>query len=1322
MDDYAKRPKPPDCRTCTYLDRRRVEPNGSRDAAVVLLGDYPTLTTPKAGRPFSDRKGVVLKTALSRLRDMYGKSKDGHGRWAKLPQYMTYAVQCVTDDKPPKGPVSCCRVHLQRSLLEIRPKVIVVFGAKAFEALGIGRVKFSDVRGTFQDYKVPCNGEMIPFKVFVTFSLDAVLAKPGVYDDLVRDLRTAFLFAEGRQATKVSEEDLIKDYIFPKTVEEIEEVCQHVIDYCHKGADPERHLIGADTETNMLEMYAEDAKMIAASFAWEPGKATAFLVDHPKASWTVEEKVRIRAATRAVFECKKPKVLHHEKFDRQVVELCYKWQLNNVVWDTMCGEHLIEEDKKGQYGLKVLTRTRLQRYAGYDGRVDEIRQEHGGLSRAGEAKRYAKAMLKYADALDAYKPVAEAYERALEEYDKGVAEWEVRRQAEKTLAKSEKRKMDKEAYGKKPKKPRKPKAPKVPEHIPPFDFTIIPVEDLVKYAAIDADVCRQHALHQNQRLNAEHARDKAKYEQMRAPAPPPVKRLMRQHAIPTSRTLSQMEFTGFPVDLDYLEKIDADLKKVANDTAKQLYDRAGNFVINNPKEVIAVLFQRGFEDPKTGKRVVVNVNDDLRRTRKGQIKADEKALLYVHKQYGYDFPKILLTHRKAQKARNPFLTNVREHAKLLDGRMHPSFHITGTSTGRLSSSGENMQNCGAKYMELLTSQGWVRFDALPRDVLVAQFDTTTGQITFVEPLEYIQRPCRPGELLHLQLEQIDLHVTRQHEQLVLRQRGHYAKVPAEDLKSGSLFVHAGQYVGGTRAVSPAWISFLCAVQADGCWLESKALSFAFFKKRKQQRLRNTLKALGVRFNEHKSKRKSARYGSEIKFYIPACEETRRAYTQLTRSKQWGPWLLEWTREALDYFVAEIMHWGGSYTRKNNYSSKHKNNVDWVQIVSLLSNRRARLRRYTTTANTINWQVDMPQTRNHSWTNNLRSTTLADYTDDVYCVRVPTGNIIVRHNGKAVITGNCPKKLGGFNIKNIFVPPDDMVLVNTDAKGAEIRLFAAYSNDTRLIKSILDGLDTHSFFVSQVWKGIKYEDVEKARELVDIWYDGDHSMGEAAFKEAEALVRRRTHCKRVVFGTLYGAMAAKIAETAGIPLEEAQEVVDLMFEMFPTIPAYIQSTQNEVLLYGGVYTKTGRKRRFPLANIKMFRNRCFRQAVNFKIQSTSSDIVLWVMNQIAPIIQQDLRGQLHATVHDSVVFSVPAGYLSQIPDLMHEYGTVRVAKQFSWLPIPFIWDIEAGPRYGQVINIDKYLEGHSDTTSKPKEDNDIVEGEEIREEINAELRV
>ncbi|MBU1891250.1 hypothetical protein KJ782_07270 [Patescibacteria group bacterium] len=1310
--------KPDECRGCPYFDRRRVAPAGAvcNHTSVLLLGDYPSLTTPEQGKPFSDRRGVVLKTALARLRGKYHNATDGKNRWAALTQYSTYAVQCVPEDKPPKGPTKQCNTLLNGVFLKRQPVVAVVFGATAFNSLGIGKTKFSDARGMFQDYTFIHNGTSASFKIFVTYSLDAVLAQPGLYDDLVRDLQSAFLFAEGRYQVEIPIEELTKFYRYPQTVEEVEETCQYIIDYAHEGDDPARHLIGADTETDRLEAHDPDAKIIMSSFAWEPGHATAILMDHPQAHWTPKELVRVRAAVQRVWECAKPKVLHNEKFDRKMVQYRYGWDLKNVVWDTMCGEHLIEEDKKGQYGLKILTRTRLPQYAGYDDQVDEIRDTHGGLDRVREAKRFIKARQKYEKALVAYSPQKELYDALCVDYEAAVAAWEATRLEEKAKAKVERRKMDRNAYGKKPPKPRKPKEPTPPEAKPPFDFTLIPVDDLHRYAAIDADVCRQHVLHQNQRLNAEFVNDTKVRGIHGAPAPLPVKRLMSGHDIPTSKTLSDMEFTGFPVDLPYLEKLDGILSAESDKAEARLRELAGDFTIANPKDVIAVMFQRGFYDDKVGDHVVVPINDDIRRTKKGQIKADEKALLYVHKQYGYEFPKVVLTHRKVNKARSPFLTNVRVHASMLDGRMHPSFHIPGTSTGRLSSSNENIQNCVDASTELLTARGWVRFDQLPRDIKVAQFDSETEQVSFVEPLEYIQRPCTPGEMRQLTLEQVDLCLTGAHEQLVRRQTGLYTKVAVDDIRSGSQFMHAGRYEGGTTLIDPAWIVLVCAAQADGYWTGYQ-WDFGFTKQRKITRLRATLDALGVVYKEGPRK-------GGARFYVKGTY-ARRLHALLGDTKQFGPWLLGWDRVALNAFLDEVMLWDGSYTRKDCYSSSVEVNADWVQIIALLSGRRARKRVYTAHGGEPNYQIDMPHGRKHSWTNHLRRETV-DYTGDVYCVRVPTGNIIVRRNGKAVITGNCPKKLAGHNIKDIFIPPEGNVLVNTDAKGAEIRLFSAYSHDKKLIDAILAGQDTHSFFASQIWHDATYEEIEKARGMVDDWYSRQDKklvqlFSEADLRWAEGLVKRRTGCKRVVFGTLYGAMAAKIAETAGIPLEEAQEIINLMFDLFPTIPAYIQSTQAEVMVYGGVYTLTGRKRRFPLNNVRMFRNKCYRQAVNFKIQSTASDIVMWVLNHIAPIIKRDLRGSLHATVHDSIVFSVPPVYLSQVADMMYEYGTKRVAERFTWLPVPFEWDIEAGDRYGSVVNIDKYLKDPKDHGSKKPEDFfDIVEGDEIREEINAEL--
>lgn len=1010
--------KPLQCAGCPFLPRTQVLAQGSTDARIMLVGDNPTLTSPRGGSPFQDRPGSIITSALRRLQTMYINSENGTERWNSLKTFRTYAVQCATDDRPTKDVTTRCRRYLEQDIARVKPTVVVAFGASAMRSVLVGtKSKFNDLRGTF--IKTALKAPSTPYYVYVTYSPKAVLGQPGLYDDLVRDLRKVFLFAEGRvDQKKHSEEFLRSQYVFPRTVAEVKEVCQHIINYSNNGEPPERHLIAYDTETSTLEPYDPTAKILCVSFSWATLKATTIVLDHPRAWWTPEERDQVAYWIKAVLACPKPKALHHEKFDRQMTVHRYGWPMENVRWDTMAGEHLLEEDKRGQYGLKVLTRVRLPMYAGYDGKIDEMREAHGGMTRAQTGKKYRKDQAKYEAACIEYALRTEEFEKAYTVYRRGLDKWTLKRIAEKERAAQARkdgetsktlRRMRPDVIGPKPKKPLKPKHPVEPVRQDPFDFTMIPMEDLILYAGVDADVTRQHVLHQNQRLDYEHTQDVKMRERTESAAlpPAPVKQLMSRHVLPSSKSFAEMEFTGFPVDLPYLEELDGKLQEVVTKTEEELYDLAGErFVLGNPKEVTEILFNRGFYD-SDGNHVVVPVTDDVARTTKGQIKADETALLFVANTYGYEFPKKVITFRKAAKARNPFLTNVREHA-VIDGRMHSSLHLSGTATGRSSSSQENMQNV-------------------------------------------------------------------------------------------------------------------------------------------------------------------------------------------------------------------------------------------------------------------------------------------------------------------------PKMLAGFNIKKIFVPPEGYTLIDTDAKGAEVRIFAGYSGDKKLIQAINEGMDAHSFFTSEVF-GYAYEEVERMRQVADDLYAkklNGEPFDQALMDEANNIVRQRTNCKRVVFGTLYGAAAPKIAETAGISIQEAKNVIALMFDMFPSIPAYISQTENEVRLFKGVYTYTGRKRRFPMADMRMFSGRCFRQAVNFKIQATSSDIVLWVLNQILPVVKRDMRGYFHATVHDSIVFSVPHTYTSQVKDLMYEYGTVRVRKEFPWLPVEFLWDVDAGRNYGECTSIDKYLKGQR-RHDISIEETEIISDAEIREGLDLAL--
>jgi DNA polymerase-1 len=306
--------------------------------------------------------------------------------------------------------------------------------------------------------------------------------------------------------------------------------------------------------------------------------------------------------------------------------------------------------------------------------------------------------------------------------------------------------------------------------------------------------------------------------------------------------------------------------------------------------------------------------------------------------------------------------------------------------------------------------------------------------------------------------------------------------------------------------------------------------------------------------------------------------------------------------------------------------------------------------------------------------------------------------------------NIPKFIGEHNIKKIFIPtdPDTQVIVNADAKAAEVRLYAAYSKDKNLIGALNNGMDPHSFFASKVYDprivltGVPRELHKSTLGLIGIdedhaWnYDDFDNMGK--FKKLDPdyyarLNKLRTNIKRVVFGILYGAGKKTIANTAGIPIEQAQAIIDVLFRMFPTIPEYMHTTKDQIALLHMVETFVGRRRRFAIKNMTHYmKAKAERQAVNFKIQSTSSDIVLGVLTDIDKPLKE-LDSHLLITVHDSAVFEMPKKYLGQIEEFMEEYGVRRVAKKYPWLPVPFKWDTDVGPSYGELQSVDDYLENN-----------------------------
>lgn len=313
-----------------------------------------------------------------------------------------------------------------------------------------------------------------------------------------------------------------------------------------------------------------------------------------------------------------------------------------------------------------------------------------------------------------------------------------------------------------------------------------------------------------------------------------------------------------------------------------------------------------------------------------------------------------------------------------------------------------------------------------------------------------------------------------------------------------------------------------------------------------------------------------------------------------------------------------------------------------------------------------------------------------------------GALVLNDQGRPVFEG--------VNCKKLFVPDDETFCFgNADAKGAEVSIYAAYSKDSALIAALRDGLDAHCFFGSeclnpkQVAAGLSGE--ARRIALVNAGIDDEHDWSYDDFLKGKdgllpdkaygkRLKALRDNIKRLVFGMLYGAGIKKIAEIAGISHEFAKKIQELLFTKFPTIRTFMDRTKWELRTFGMVEAFNGRRRRFLIGAgaPNELRAQAERRAINFKVQGTNSDIVLSVLCWLAPVIENDLRGRLLLTVHDSIGFQVPKKYAHQVRDIFTQYGTARVAEAFPWMPVPYRWDVELGPSYGEVMDSAKYVQG------------------------------
>lgn len=192
-------------------------------------------------------------------------------------------------------------------------------------------------------------------------------------------------------------------------------------------------------------------------------------------------------------------------------------------------------------------------------------------------------------------------------------------------------------------------------------FDKVPLDKALAYAAEDADITLRLYLLLRERLLSE--RMVAVHETLDRPLVP---------------LLFAMEQQGIKINALYLKELSNDFAGRMVELEKQIHALAGEeFNVGSPKQLAEILFEKmGLKGGKKGKTGTYSTNAEV---------LEELAAA------GHDLPARVLDWRSIQKLKSTY-TDALIAAMDEQQRVHTSFALTITSTGRLSSSDPNLQN------------------------------------------------------------------------------------------------------------------------------------------------------------------------------------------------------------------------------------------------------------------------------------------------------------------------------------------------------------------------------------------------------------------------------------------------------------------------------------------------------------------------------------------------------------------------------------------------------------------------------------------------------
>jgi DNA polymerase I len=219
---------------------------------------------------------------------------------------------------------------------------------------------------------------------------------------------------------------------------------------------------------------------------------------------------------------------------------------------------------------------------------------------------------------------------------------------------------------------------------------------------------------------------------------------------------------------------------------------------------------------------------------------------------------------------------------------------------------------------------------------------------------------------------------------------------------------------------------------------------------------------------------------------------------------------------------------------------------------------------------------------------------------------------------------------GRQIRRAFIAPPGQVLLSADYSQIELRVLAHLSEDETFCQAFAEKHDFHATIAAKVF-GVALGDV---------------------------ISEMRNRVKQFSYGIAYGMSTYGVSQRLGVEMDEAASFVETYYAQFPKLKEFLAAQVEKAKVDGFTTTMFGRRRYLPELQSSNFRLRAIgeRMALNAPIQGSAADILKKAMINVDAALRKEPVAKMLLTVHDELVFEVPADKVSQARALIEREMT------------------------------------------------------------------